>query len=200
MTPHSPQNSTSTTVSDLRMRSDLAHSRWVHFKNSKMHFLCSTVPCPYKTADGALVPHPHRRHCAPARVFRPPRSHPLAPAAVQRHRSSRRGGAALAGCPTEEFEPPLAFPLLGRACYSCSPGRLCATGPWASATACPHRSSSLSKTRWLETRPSALCLRFCKHGPPIPCAGKYTTKTPDAVLPQLFFASLVATVFIVSTH
>ena len=24
-----------------------------------------------KTADGALVPHPHRRHCAPARVFRP---------------------------------------------------------------------------------------------------------------------------------
>ena len=29
---------------------------------------------------------------------------------------------------------------------------------------------------------------------------KYTTKTPDAVLPQLFFASLVATIFIVSTH
>jgi len=31
------------------------------------------------------------------------------------------------------------------------PGRLCATGPWASATACPHRSSCCSKTRWLET-------------------------------------------------
>ena len=102
MTPHSPQNPTSTTLINPRTRWFLDISRWAISKIQRCIFC---VPCPYKTADGALVPHPHRKHCAPARVFRPPRPHPLAPAAVQRHRSSRRGGAALAGCPTEECEP-----------------------------------------------------------------------------------------------
>jgi len=102
MTPHSPLDATSTTLINPRTRWFLDKSRWAISKIQRCIFC---VPCPYKTADGALVPHPHRKHCAPARVFRPPRPHPLAPAAVQRHRSSRRGGAALAGCPTEECEP-----------------------------------------------------------------------------------------------
>jgi hypothetical protein len=36
--------------------------------------------------------------------------------------------------------------------------RLCATGPWASVTACPRRCTCCSTTRWMETRQSALCV------------------------------------------